>query len=195
MAKLGDGICVRNLRSLLAVFVEVAQGRNRRIPGASKSRTTLPPYYTCHEGERGGGGFYAICKIFVKIHVCLLIHFISFGLSWLKSSIILKPFIINYDHLPLEIFRKGFFQLIFCQLFWLKDNRVRFGRKREKMGGTMGERLQGLLKMDSRGLSQVQVLFLTSPTSNCPPCPSLVSSLISTFVNSDRSSSGHDVLL
>ena len=36
---------------LLVVFVEVAPGRNRGIPGASKSRTTLPPYYTCHEGD------------------------------------------------------------------------------------------------------------------------------------------------
>ena len=146
-------------------------------------------------GGEGGGGFSAICKIFVKIHVCQLIHFISFGPSWLKSSIILKPLTINYDHLPLEIFRKGFFPLIFCQLFWLKDNRVRFGRKRDKMRGTMEERLKGLLKMDSRGLSQVQVLFLTSPTSNCPPCPSLVSSLISTSVSSDRSSLGYDVPL
>ena len=43
---------IRNLRSLLlVVFVEVAPGRNRGIPGASKSRTTLPPYYTCHEGD------------------------------------------------------------------------------------------------------------------------------------------------
>ena len=49
--KLNSEISNLNFLLLLVVFVEVAPGRNRGIPGASKSRTTLPPYYTCHEGD------------------------------------------------------------------------------------------------------------------------------------------------
>ena len=63
----------------LCLFVEAAPGRNRGIPGAGKSRTTLPPLLHL---SRGGGGEEVSCdknsQILRKIY-----GFYNFSLFWL----------------------------------------------------------------------------------------------------------------